>query len=248
MNLKLVSVLSIVGLLAACGDSGSSSGGSGGTGTGGGDGGSTTNTGGNGPGPGPVGPGGGPGNGGSGGGEPACYDDSQAAGLVMLNAVAGQDVCTPAQVDAFVAACLDPAATEATCSAYTDDMANAACATCLGFGDMAPVNHPALLPAGMYVFVNTIACEATVQGKPECAQSAADLQFCVFNTCGECEQVTELPDCLGYSEQDICGQNFTVTDECATLFPAEGMEAAECSGADFESLFVAVANHLCGAP
>ncbi len=248
MNLKLVSALSIVGLLVACGDSGSSSGGSGGSG-----GESTSTTGGGGQGggvgPGPAGPGpAGPGTGGSGGGEPACFDDSVAGGLVPLTAMAGQNLCTPALVDEFVAACLADTGTEATCTAFTDG--NPECSQCLGFGDTAPTIHPALLPAGMYVFVNTIACEAVAQNKAACAQEAADLQFCVFSTCGECEQMTELPECLGFSEQGICGENFTVTEDCGTLFPAEGMESPECVGANpgFEPLFVAVANFLCGAP
>jgi hypothetical protein len=178
---------------------------------------------------------------------PACFDGSDPTGLTPLEPVAGQGLCTEMQIADFLAACLRDTSTEAGCADFL--AANATCSACLGVppsGAPTPTIHPVLLPAGTYVFVNTLACEALVQQKVDCAQPAADLLFCVFDACGTCEEELELPTCLGYAESELCSEIFPLEEDCLTLFPAEGMANPACDGADFEALFTSVAKFLCG--
>lgn len=252
MNLKLVSVLSIVGLLAACGDSGSSS--TGGSDTGGG--GSDTGGGGNGGdgGAGPVGPVGPGGNGGEGGGVDECIDEGAAAifpDTVMLTATAGQDVCVAAQVDDFQASCFGDAATEATCNGWFDDMANDGCRICM-FGPSDGEQDDMLWPAVLFTtenlaVVNVAACEAVLAGKPECAREVLNTTFCIVTACETCEDDPSFQACLQEAAGGVCTEAAPVSANCEDVAAAN---SPECGGeaADFFGVMDSVVLNICGAP
>lgn len=241
MDLRLGSAFTVAGLLFACGDSvpaapggngGATSTSSGGYGGLGGEGGNWS----------PTQPFSSVGTGGF--YEPSCFDESKAVGLGPLIVKTGQDLCTPELIAESFPACVDLRADEAICTAFVE--ANPACANCLGVDSGTGTIHPALFRAGIYWVVNNVACEAAVQDKVRCAQEAADLQMCVFRSCGECDPTTEMPECMAFSERGICGENYLVTDDCSSLFPAYNMDSPQCTGSDFVSLYNNVANYLCG--
>lgn len=246
MNLKLVSALSIVGLLVACGDSGSSA--NGGEGGSGGD--PTTTTGGGGqggvgPGPGP-GPGPGNGGGGEGGGTEECIDEGAAQFLQENELVpaAGQNLCTPAQVTGFIESCFE--GTQETCDAYLNDTANDACFGCM-FGTMDGTNWPAaFITPNNAAVVNVALCESLVQELPNCVRTVFNPTLCVVSACDICETNEGFSACLAEAEAGVCAPLADeITAECEPV--AAGM-SPECTGADFLGTLEAVANYVCGAP
>jgi hypothetical protein len=248
MNLKLVSVLSIVGLLAACGDSGSSAstaGSDSGGSDSGGNGGTTNTNGGNGPGPTPTN-GGGPGNGGG----PAedCIDEGAAAvfdpELVMdLSPQAGLDACTAAAIDGFFSECTGADATMATCSAWTD--ANQPCLDCL-FAIPMDSTHwaPLIQTENGFLLVNVAACEAQVQMLPNCVVEVVNPSLCTLTACDTCETDEGFDTCLAEAASEACA-DLMITPACE---PVDMGMSPECGGMSFLELATNVSNHICGAP
>ena len=243
MDRRLGSAFTVAGLLFACGDSvpaapggngGASNTSSGGYGANGGEGGEWSptqplNS---------VGSGGFP--------EPSCFDESKAVGLGPLIVKTGQDLCTPEIIAESFTACLDSAADEAICTAFTD--ANPGCAACLGLGGGEPTGiHPVVLQADKIKLINAVACHAAAQDKLRCAQEASDLQYCKVNACGGCDVASyEFGDCLQFTENHFCREVFPLTPDCYSLVATQFENVPECEGSDDASLYNNVASYLCG--
>jgi len=261
MNLKLVGFVALCGAFAvACGDT-SSSGGGGSTAANnnGGD----NNNGGGGstsvvqPGSGGTINIGGSGQGGT-SGVPACYDETAAATITADMSAVGLDQCTPQQVDDFLTNCFAPGTAD-TCMTYLT--ANAGCGGCiLGVDDpnaatpMPTGNIPPILNGNTYAYVQLNACEAAVQGLPQCAAPLTNLIFCAQLTCEvNCSNdagSTEFDDCVNYSASEgLCAQTVTIPAECDPILQLTALDP-ECGGdgMDFASLYTAVANYFCGPP
>lgn len=261
MNLKLVSLVALCGaFVVACGDSGSDTPAGGGSEGGGSEGGSP-NVGGGGVG----GEGnslnvGGGGEGGEGAGTPGCFDESAAntGGLIPTMSAVGLDVCTPAQIDAYYAACLTMESTQETCDAFYEPAAgNGICGGCIyGFDDLSaedPMltgNLPPLVQGEVYVFAQTLACEAAVQNLPQCASPLSNLVYCAQSACEQtCDLMSgEFDECVNYAATEgICGQTLEIPAECEPILTAT--EASpQCTGTDFEDLLDNMANYFCGPP
>ncbi len=178
--------------------------------------------------------------------EPSCFDESKAVGLGPLIVKTGQDLCTPEIIAESFTACVDSAADEAICTAFTD--ANPGCAACLGLGGGEPTGiHPVVLQAGMIKLVNDAACHAAAQDKLRCAQPVADYMFCTFTACGACELGSyDLGECLAFAEDKFCRGIFPFPANCYSLIATQYEDVPQCTGSDFVSLYNNVANYLCG--
>jgi hypothetical protein len=174
----------------------------------------------------------------------SCYDERYARILAPVALVGHQGLCTPTQLEEFFAICF--ASTAEECALYSDHPTNVACTECLGWKDEDIATHPVLALSWNWVWLNTPACEAVVQGKSECAQSAADLDLCRWSSCLECYDAAEVGACKAYAEQQICGTLPPVSADCQSTLPAPGMESPECAGEDFKSSFMKVASVICG--
>jgi hypothetical protein len=255
MNLKLVSFVALCGAFAvACGDSGSNTaGGPAGGGNpdgGGGDGGSSgVLAGGNDP----VGAGGPVG--GSPPEEPDCYDEGEAKGFedgTFSGVTVDQGVCTPAQIQGAYDACFAMTATEATCTAFNDDVANTACAGCLYAGqETAPFPMMVTLQGTAYTYLTLYACQAVAMDLPECAVPVQLLLFCGNTACEACaDDDTENNECVNYAinPPGICG-DIALPEGCEAVLAAQELDPV-CIGdaTTFDAAFLIMCEHYCGAP
>jgi hypothetical protein len=179
--------------------------------------------------------------GGSGAG--ACYQEDGALVFEPFQVVTGQNLCTPEQIEQFIAGCLDFNATEAACNSFIEMMP--ACSNCL----VASFDEPGILPVGAVVLdffvLSTRACEAVVQGKPGCAQEVSDFELCGFTACYECLD-SSFETCVDFAtSQGICGQQLGVSEFCLSVL--EG-QSPQCGGDDVIESFGNIAQLFCGAP
>jgi hypothetical protein len=138
-----------------------------------------------------------------------------------FNPVAMPGACSPAAVDAFVAACQDN--TSSDCVTWLNDPANAACKTCVMRTDS---TGPLIFYSdGTFAQPNEGGCLA-LGGAHDCGAETNASFYCLFEACGACPldggQVTGAcyetvyqGDCADYANgQDACESTLTgpVTD------------------------------------
>lgn len=183
-----------------------------------------------------------------------CYDEGEAISLAKDTKPPqpGANVCSPAQIDAFLKACLGTTSDATRCKAFTDAAENKACRACIS-GDATDRRMPVLLPAnqaGTRVYANTGSCGYAVIGKPECAIPAASSLMCRASACDSCaaNDTPAKTTCDAAARAGICKQ-YEESKACTDAATAGKAQIdAVCRGADFAGSFTKVATYLCGPP
>ena len=101
--------------------------------------------------------------------------------------------------------------------------------------------QPVLVAGEFFVLPNVTTCEAIAQGKPACAAEVTNLNFCAFNSCGQCGDF-EFERCVQFS-QGVCSELFPVADECSSLLE---VQSPQCGGDDIFQLVANIATVICG--
>jgi len=182
-----------------------------------------------------------------------CYDESLAYLAPGNTAFASLNLCTATQVAGFYAACLAPSATNATCDAYFDNAANAACIDCIlpvnQNGNSAGSTPPILLyedSAGyLYPLVNQAGCDSVAKGLPTCAGPTSDLLLCMTSACADCTTQVDLDACADGAivPPNICA-TITIPASCNPV--AFGPISPQCDGMNFQERYTNVTNYMCG--
>ncbi len=183
-----------------------------------------------------------------------CYDEAEAISLAKDTKPPqpGANVCSPAQIDAFLKACLGTTSDATRCKAFTDAAENKACRACIS-GDATERRMPVLLPAnqaGTRVYANTGSCGYSVIGKPECAIPAASSLMCRASACDSCDpkDTPGKTTCDTAAREGICKQ-YEESKACTDAATAAKAQIdAVCRGADFSATFTKVATYFCGPP
>jgi hypothetical protein len=165
----------------------------------------------------------------------------------------GQGVCTSAQVTSFVTACLQSSSTQATCSAYLNEMANQACKGCMisqvgqgsSYGPLLLFPDPKN-PMNAIIVLNLGGCEAhydMMTAAGSCGNKEEDGLACGTVDCSQCAGDTAFQNCIQNPPAE-CNQFASST--CDAEFN-DGGAAANClMGSDFTSVFTNLANLWCG--
>ncbi len=181
---------------------------------------------------------------------PACYAQANASVHNTANvSVASQPgKCTTADITAFRVACLDAAATNATCNTF---LANKpACGACLytGAADAAGKTIlPAVLETDNIAYANVEACEAVFLGNAAtCGVSYVNETTCLFSACDLCANA-DFGSCTNAAAARICGPYVVAGNSVCGQTRAANQAAADtaCRGADFNSTYAKVAAVLC---
>jgi hypothetical protein len=179
-----------------------------------------------------------------------CYDSTGIVSFkIAQTAVVKQSVCTAAQVSGFLNACVLMGATDTACKAWTGDMNNAACQSCM-LGDAMSTSPPALvefttLDMNGLIYDNRAACEALVEMKPECGGPLTSAVLCDESACQGCMDNTAFDACVKSAEADACKDVLMAVSAECQMVGAKGYDP-KCDGKDFQSIAVNVVATMCG--
>jgi hypothetical protein len=166
---------------------------------------------------------------------------------------AWRGLCTTDQMQAFYTACLDPAASTASCRAFSQvSSSNATCASCILTPEQASAYGP-LVDHGSFITENVGGCIelAEPSGLP-CAKAQQALVGCQI---AACEANCPVHDTVTRAAYDHCtseaaraGCQAYASQAACSLGTPEGGASATCSGQTFEGFYVAVVPFFCGPP
>jgi hypothetical protein len=162
-----------------------------------------------------------------------------------------QNVCTPAQIQAFYDACVGPNADTTACQFWTAQ--NKKCEACVETGEGAMAWGALVYVANDYL-PNRAGCIATL-GHLECAKRASALWACTDAAChDDCPPAedggnTAYDACRTAAAGSVCKP---YSDEVETVCPAplgkaDGSSIALCLQSDLQAFYMAFAPILCGA-
>lgn len=177
-----------------------------------------------------------------------CYDPSTAEVLQAKAPVKGQNVCSPAAIEAVRVACL-ASASAAACKSAID--ANKDCARCilgaLGGEKPASTRAPVVLPAGgATTVINVAACASIVVGRPDCALPLSKQAACTSSACNTCAGA-ESASCSAAASCGACA-NVAYSPECTAAVADASAWEAKCRGQNQVETYTKVASFFCGAP
>jgi hypothetical protein len=180
----------------------------------------------------------------------ACYDES---GILAFKTppttVVKQMVCTPTQFNDYLKNCVLMGATQAACDMFTMDMANKPCVACMTGDDMS-TSPPALvifptLDMKALIYGNRVACQALVEGKPQCGGPLTTADLCDQSACQGCMDNTSFQECVKAAEAGACKETIDkISAECR-MVGKNGFDP-KCDGKDFQTIAQAVVTQICG--
>jgi hypothetical protein len=181
-------------------------------------------------------------------GPESCYDESAALAIPetwTANFPGGK--CTDEQLTTLIADCFEGQDT-AKCTATQEAAPD--CSTCVLGSNEDAIDVPAFIStSGGNGFISLYACISVAKGKPECAKPFTEYFFCTGTACGSCTpNSAEDTACSTEADQGICGQNITISDDCATMLQAvDKTDPAytACVGTDGLSSLKLTAKQLC---
>lgn len=181
---------------------------------------------------------------------PACYAEANASVYNAANvSVAAQPgKCTAADITAFRVACLDAAATNATCNTFLGS--KPACGACLYTGATDAAGKtilPAVLETDNIAYANVEACEAVFLGNAAtCGVSYVNEATCLYSACDLCANA-DFGSCTNAAGARVCGPYVVAGNSVCGQTRAANQAAADtaCRGADFNSTYAKVAAVLC---
>lgn len=181
-----------------------------------------------------------------------CHDPNAATAGPSGMAAMGLDRCTASQITEFYAACVDPAATQATCTAFQG--VHPDCHGCLLPVDMNGNADGALPPsfvANGTLVLNVWACQALLAGPPSCAKRLGDWQACALTSCATCTD-RGFPPCYdtATSPGGVCFDYVPLPDECEALLSETPPPPCVNSAANptTEDYVLGVGMVICGPP
>jgi hypothetical protein len=155
--------------------------------------------------------------------------------------------CTNAQLAGVISACESVTSTNAQCSAWNRDPANAACLQCLYSTEDEPTYGPVIYLKNRYTAVNIPGCIALLDADRSPSGCGAELQ--AFYSCAD---AACMANCTTSAELEKCETNAAPT-VCFKYRPGTVCGApsmyAQCLDHDsFEDYYLAFARMFCGTP
>jgi hypothetical protein len=188
-------------------------------------------------------------------GAPGCYDEANVFPFdTVVDAKAGQQLCTDANLQVYTAACWTAATkSKAACDAF--GLANPACLACILPSDTDTVLSVLLPLNARDVMLNAAACLALKVG---CTSADAVLYgkqaHCGASTCVGCATEADNTGCTSHTYRRGACSSIRPSAACASLLrdPAKAKAAEDaCFGVmpvTEATALQAVAKVLCGAP
>jgi hypothetical protein len=132
---------------------------------------------------------------------------------------------------------------------FIKDTTNAKCRACM-LGDAMSTNPPALmifetLDMKALIFGNRIACQALVEGMPECGGPLTAAALCDQSACQSCMSSSAFQECLKVADAGACKDTIDKISADCRVVGAKGFDP-KCDGKDFQTTAANVVATMCG--